>query len=95
MVFEIDFNQIYLYLPLIWIYCHRVSIKMYINKMLQVAQTAECARAAELRAQVAKHAALEEAARKDARAQCHKLVRILKLPLFGIYFEKERFFWKL
>lgn len=40
----------------------------------QVAQAAECARAAELRAQAAKHAALEQAARRDARAQCHKLV---------------------
>lgn len=44
---------------------------------VQVAQAAECARAAELRAQVAKHNALEQAARRDARAQCHKLVGIV------------------
>ncbi|XP_023954514.2 myosin-8 isoform X2 [Bicyclus anynana] len=42
--------------------------------MLQTAQAAECAGAAELRAQMAKHNALEQAARRDARAQCHKLV---------------------
>ncbi|CAH2047462.1 unnamed protein product, partial [Iphiclides podalirius] len=43
-----------------------------------VAQAAECARAAELRAQCAKHAALEQAARRDARAQCHKLLEEIK-----------------
>ncbi|CAH2084507.1 unnamed protein product [Euphydryas editha] len=46
--------------------------------VLQVAQAAECARAAELRAQVAKHNALEQAARRDARAQCHKLLEEIK-----------------
>ncbi|CAF4850591.1 unnamed protein product [Pieris macdunnoughi] len=45
---------------------------------LQVAQAAECARAAELRAQVAKHNALEQAARRDTRAQCHKLLEEIK-----------------
>ncbi|CAG4929608.1 unnamed protein product [Colias eurytheme] len=45
---------------------------------LKVAQAAECARAAELRAQVAKHNALEQAARRDARAQCQKLLEEIK-----------------
>ncbi|XP_041980148.1 myosin-8-like isoform X2 [Aricia agestis] len=49
-----------------------------LQEKLKVAQAAECARAAELRAQVAKHAALEEAARRDARAQCHKLLEEIK-----------------
>ncbi|GBP34759.1 hypothetical protein EVAR_21823_1 [Eumeta japonica] len=38
-----------------------------------VAIAAEGARAAELRAQAARHAALERTARNDARTQCHKL----------------------
>lgn len=49
-----------------------------LQEKLKVAQSAECARAAELRAQAAKHAALEQAARKDARAQCHKLLEEIK-----------------
>ncbi|CAH2982699.1 unnamed protein product [Chilo suppressalis] len=49
-----------------------------LQEKLKVAQAAECARAAELRAQVAKHAALEQAARRDARAQCHKLLEEIK-----------------
>lgn len=48
---------------------------IYTTQYLQVAQAAESARAAELRAQAARHDALELAARRDARAQCHKLVR--------------------
>ncbi|CAH0752379.1 unnamed protein product [Diatraea saccharalis] len=49
-----------------------------LQEKLKVAQAAECARAAELRAQVAKHSALEQAARRDARAQCHKLLEEIK-----------------
>ncbi|XP_037302064.1 janus kinase and microtubule-interacting protein 1-like [Manduca sexta] len=49
-----------------------------LQEKLKVAQAAECARAAELRAQAAKHAALEQAARRDARAQCHKLLEEIK-----------------
>ncbi|XP_075975472.1 uncharacterized protein LOC142976122 isoform X2 [Anticarsia gemmatalis] len=49
-----------------------------LQEKLKVAQAAECARAAELRAQAAKHAALEHAARRDARAQCHKLLEEIK-----------------
>ncbi|XP_072932888.1 uncharacterized protein [Epargyreus clarus] len=49
-----------------------------LQEKLKVAQAAECARAAELRAQVAKHTALEQAARRDARAQCHKLLEEIK-----------------
>ncbi|XP_045769692.1 axoneme-associated protein mst101(2)-like isoform X2 [Maniola jurtina] len=49
-----------------------------LQEKLKVAQAAECARAAELRAQVAKHNALEQAARRDARAQCHKLLEEIK-----------------
>ncbi|CAG9562650.1 unnamed protein product [Danaus chrysippus] len=45
---------------------------------MKVAQAAECARAAELRAQVAKHTALEQAARRDARAHTHKLLEEIK-----------------
>ncbi|XP_063362437.1 interaptin isoform X1 [Cydia amplana] len=66
--------------------CKRLTIEIQslkaANKGLQekvkVAQAAECARAAELRAQAAKHAALEHAGRKDARAQCHKLLEEIK-----------------
>ncbi|XP_063534409.1 axoneme-associated protein mst101(2) isoform X1 [Cydia strobilella] len=66
--------------------CKRLTIEIQslkaANKGLQekvkVAQAAECARAAELRAQAAKYAALEHAARKDARAQCHKLLEEIK-----------------
>ncbi|XP_068634042.1 rootletin-like isoform X2 [Battus philenor] len=49
-----------------------------LQEKLKVAQAAECARAAELRAQCAKHAALEQAARRDARSQCHKLLEEIK-----------------
>ncbi|XP_026744507.1 axoneme-associated protein mst101(2)-like isoform X1 [Trichoplusia ni] len=49
-----------------------------LQEKLKVAQAAECARAAELRAQAAKHGALEHAARRDARAQCHKLLEEIK-----------------
>ncbi|KAJ8716794.1 hypothetical protein PYW07_003421 [Mythimna separata] len=49
-----------------------------LQEKLKVAQAAECARAAELRAQAAKHSALEQAARRDARAQCHKLLEEIK-----------------
>ncbi|XP_053605018.1 axoneme-associated protein mst101(2) isoform X3 [Plodia interpunctella] len=49
-----------------------------LQEKLKVAQSAECARAAELRAQAARHAALENAARRDARAQCHKLLEEIK-----------------
>ncbi|XP_013193637.1 axoneme-associated protein mst101(2) isoform X2 [Amyelois transitella] len=49
-----------------------------LQEKLKVAQAAECARAAEVRAQAAKHAALENAARRDARAQCHKLLEEIK-----------------
>lgn len=49
-----------------------------LQEKLKVAQAAECARAAEMRAQAAKHAALEHAARRDARAQCHKLLEEIK-----------------
>lgn len=49
-----------------------------LQEKLKVAQAAESARAAELRAQAAKHAALENAAHKDARAQCHKLLEEIK-----------------
>ncbi|XP_063826893.1 axoneme-associated protein mst101(2) isoform X3 [Ostrinia nubilalis] len=49
-----------------------------LQEKLKVAQAAECARAAELRAQAAKHEALEHAARRDARAQCHKLLEEIK-----------------
>ncbi|KAL4709700.1 hypothetical protein ACJJTC_007431 [Scirpophaga incertulas] len=49
-----------------------------LQEKLKVAQTAENTRAAELRAQMAKHAALEQAARRDARAQCHKLLEEIK-----------------
>ncbi|VVD00566.1 unnamed protein product [Leptidea sinapis] len=43
-----------------------------LQEKLKVAHAAECARSAELRAQVAKHAALEQAGRKDARAHWRK-----------------------
>ncbi|CAK1555248.1 unnamed protein product [Leptosia nina] len=49
-----------------------------LQEKVKVAQAAECARAAELRAQVAKHNALEQAARRDTRAQCHKLLEEIK-----------------
>ncbi|XP_026496411.2 myosin-4 isoform X1 [Vanessa tameamea] len=49
-----------------------------LQEKLKVAQAAECARAAELRAQVVKHNALEQAARRDTRAQCHKLLEEIK-----------------
>ncbi|XP_013141613.1 PREDICTED: myosin-7 isoform X2 [Papilio polytes] len=49
-----------------------------LQEKLKVAQAAECARAAELRAQCAKHAAAEHVARRDARAQCHKLLEEIK-----------------
>ncbi|XP_045523402.1 myosin-2 isoform X1 [Pieris brassicae] len=49
-----------------------------LQEKIKVAQAAECARAAELRAQVAKHNALEQAARRDTRAQCHKLLEEIK-----------------
>lgn len=49
-----------------------------LQEKLKVAQSAECARAAELRAQAVRHAALEQAARRDARAQCHKLLEEIK-----------------
>ncbi|OWR41642.1 PFTAIRE-interacting factor 1A isoform E [Danaus plexippus plexippus] len=49
-----------------------------LQEKLKVAQAAECARAAELRAQVAKHTALEHAARRDARAHTHKLLEEIK-----------------
>ncbi|XP_026318741.1 axoneme-associated protein mst101(2) isoform X2 [Hyposmocoma kahamanoa] len=49
-----------------------------LQEKLKVAQGAECARAAELRAQAAKHEALEQAARRDARAQCRKLLEEIK-----------------
>ncbi|CAK1585652.1 unnamed protein product [Parnassius mnemosyne] len=54
------------------------SANRCLQEKLKVAQAAECARAAELRAQCAKHAALELAARRDARAQCHKLLEEIK-----------------
>ncbi|KPI95856.1 hypothetical protein RR46_11569 [Papilio xuthus] len=49
-----------------------------LHEKLKVAQAAECARAAELRAQCARHAATELTARRDARAQCHKLLEEIK-----------------
>ncbi|XP_014367087.2 myosin-2 isoform X1 [Papilio machaon] len=49
-----------------------------LQEKLKVAQAAECARAAELRAQCARHAATELTARRDARAQCHKLLEEIK-----------------
>ncbi|KAJ2951217.1 hypothetical protein O0L34_g5609 [Tuta absoluta] len=57
------------------------AVNKGLQEKLKVAQAAECARAAELRAQAAKHAALETAARRDARAQCHKLVSITSRAL--------------
>lgn len=66
---------VYLYIS--FLQCHYFNLIMYhLLSNVQVAQAAECARAAELRAQSVKHAALEQAARKDARAQCHKLVSV-------------------
>ncbi|CAG9135723.1 unnamed protein product [Plutella xylostella] len=49
-----------------------------LQEKLKVAAAAESARAAELRAQAARHAALELAAHRDARAQCHKLLEEIK-----------------
>ncbi|XP_073955300.1 uncharacterized protein isoform X3 [Choristoneura fumiferana] len=66
--------------------CKRLTVEIQslkaANKGLQekvkVAQAAECARAVELRTQLAEHAASELAARRDARAQCHKLLEEIK-----------------
>lgn len=49
-----------------------------LQEKLKVAQAAESARAAELRAQVARHAAMERAARHDSRAHCHQLLEEIK-----------------